>query len=778
MLYSFLSSFLHSPWMLLGLGALAIPVIIHLLNRRRYDVVDWGAMQFLQISEVTRRRLMLEEVLLLLLRMALLAVLVLALAGPFFETSFLSRLAGSRPNRDVVLVFDGSASMAATDETGRRSPQDLAREWALAFLDALAPGDTVAVLQAKQQVVPVVATLSRDLKAVRQRIKDLPAPAGGCDWPGALKRAHQVLADSKRSEREIIVLGDGQRFGWADPDTLFRWELLAGELGANRPEAGDDPPRPRLWAVNLAPDRAAGVPNWALAPLAGNRPGVPVEREVTFRTDLLLTGQAAYAPPHRLRLEVDGKPVRDLPAPQHPKIDNGKVPLSFPHRFAAPGSHLVSLILDADPPPEERKPGYVVRDRVPGDNRQDFAVEVLPAVPVLLIDGETSAAPSPYRATDFLRDALSPARDRTPAVRARVVPLKDFSPALLSAAPRPRVLVLHNVPRLEGPQQEALGRFLADGGGVLVTLGERVEADFYNEQLYRGGDGWLPARLDGIEGDEARPKDAARPDPASFTHPTLELFRKLVVGGLGEAYFPRWWKLSTPGQHAAGVPVGTLRTATARYPFLVERAVAAGRVLLCAVPLDNSWGTNLPDLPAFVPLAHELVYYLAGARSAEHNLRPGQPLRYRAQTREIDPSRYTLQPPGGAALPLSTRPGVPDTYPAQVRPLERGALLIYEDARETGVYRLQTPEGATVYYVVQPDARESDLTPCSEEDRARVAKLLPVQYENDRGFIIQTPPGSRRREDYWQYFLVGLIGLLALEVWLTRRMVRNQQLSS
>ena len=44
--------------MLLGLAGLAIPPIIHLLNRRRYDVVHWGAMQFLEISETTRRRLL------------------------------------------------------------------------------------------------------------------------------------------------------------------------------------------------------------------------------------------------------------------------------------------------------------------------------------------------------------------------------------------------------------------------------------------------------------------------------------------------------------------------------------------------------------------------------------------------------------------------------------------------------------------------------------------------------------------------------------------------
>src|SRR5436309_9564721 len=104
-----LSSFFLNPWMLAGLSAVLIPPLIHLLNRRRYQVVDWGAMQFLQVGEVTRRRLMLEEVLLMLLRMGLLAALVFALAGPFLYTTLGAHL-GTRPNRDVVLVFDGSYS--------------------------------------------------------------------------------------------------------------------------------------------------------------------------------------------------------------------------------------------------------------------------------------------------------------------------------------------------------------------------------------------------------------------------------------------------------------------------------------------------------------------------------------------------------------------------------------------------------------------------------------------------------------------------------------------
>src|SRR5437762_3844972 len=154
--------------MLFGLAGISIPVIIHLLNRKRFQVVDWGAMQFLQISETTRRRLLIEEMLLLLLRMGLIGILVLGLAGMWIDFNAVvqrihswggpnlnaSKFKLTRGNRDVVLVFDGSYSMTYSDK-GAPSAHEAAKEWATAFVQDLDANDTVAILQAKQQVVPV-----------------------------------------------------------------------------------------------------------------------------------------------------------------------------------------------------------------------------------------------------------------------------------------------------------------------------------------------------------------------------------------------------------------------------------------------------------------------------------------------------------------------------------------------------------------------------------------------------------------------------------------------
>ncbi len=766
------------PGLLLGLLAAAIPPLIHLLSRRRYQVVDWGAMQFLQISQTTRRRLLLEEILLMLLRVLAIAVMVLGMASPVLQVPGLAQVAG-RGHRDVVLLFDGSASM--DERTTGKSAQEQAREWANAFLDTLSAGDGVCVLDARQQVVPVVAGLTHDLQDVRAKIAHLPEPHGGCDWPQAVQAAHKVLAGSQRPERDIIILSDNQRYSWADDNSLLRWELLATEL------RGEPGVRPHVWVVNVAPQRPADPPNWTLAPVRASRAVASVGQLVTFRTALVLRGQKEYRPPHRLRLEVDGSPVSDLPAPRSADLgDKGQVPLSFSHRFTAAGSHLVSVIVEPDPPVEERPPDYRIKDQLPGDNRQDFAVEVLPALPVLLADGDERPAPK-RRGTDFLRDALAPARDRNPVVLARVVPVQEFDAALLAGdlgkepGSRARVLVLSNVARLTAAQQEAVTQFLTAGGGVLVTLGDRVDAAHYNDQLFRAGQGWLPARLEEQAGDESDLGHAPAPLPSSFFHPALELFREVKVGGLGETRFPRWWRLTVPGRTSPAVPVALL---TNNDPLLVERpypgAVAhatpgAGRVLLSAVPLDNSWRTNLPDLPAFAPLAHELIYYLAGARSAESNLQPGQPLHYRPD-REDSLAGLMLQPPEGEAKPLvqDANPDA-DVYPVRVLRQPQGPLLVYEHTRETGVYQLKAPDHRTIYYVVQPDPRESDLTPCDDRDREKVARLLPtLKYENDRDKLTTALVAGSQWQPLWEVFLGGVIAFLCAEVFLTRRIARNR----
>ena len=142
--------------MLVGLAGAALPVIIHLLNRRRIPVMDWGAMQFLEPGRRARRRIRLAELLLMAARMSLLAIVALAMARPFWAQRAAAQTpagAGSElagPPRDTVLVLDVSDSMAR-DNSGT-PPLARATAWARTFVKGCRPGDSIALLLAGDRV--------------------------------------------------------------------------------------------------------------------------------------------------------------------------------------------------------------------------------------------------------------------------------------------------------------------------------------------------------------------------------------------------------------------------------------------------------------------------------------------------------------------------------------------------------------------------------------------------------------------------------------------------
>jgi len=180
---------------------------------------------------------------------------------------------------------------------------------------------------------------------------------------------------------------------------------------------------------------------------------------------------------------------------------------------------------------------------------------------------------------------------------------------------------------------------------------------------------------------------------------------------------------------------------------------------LVTVPLDNSWRTNFHTLPDFVRFAHEMTYYLAGARSAERNLAPGQPIVFSPRPTERA-AAVTVQPPEGSA---------------KVVPVKQWPL-VFDATRDPGAYKLTTSGGRTYFFAVRSDPQESVLTPNSEDDRKNVSEIVkglqyivhPNDIESKKG------EGPQTRELWWLLLLL-VLALLAGEVWYTRKLAQRGQ---
>jgi hypothetical protein len=478
------------------------------------------------------------------------------------------------------------------------------------------------------------------------------------------------------------------------------------------------------------------LPRWTLEPLKTSRALAVVNHPLTVRSELRRLG-AGDLPAPAVRLEIDGQPSGTIEMTATTGSASAR-PLELRRTFDKTGAHLITLRL-------------IAADQTELD-RQDLVLEVVPSLPVLVIDGDERSGPRRH-GVEFLREALAPARDPTPSVVVRVVPTTNFVPAMLTrdlAGPGtpPHVLVLADVPRLTTVQSTAVEQFLEAGGGVLVALGDRADDRYYASELFRDGRGWLPAAV----GPAAGPGDPAKaPSPMTGTlqHPALEMFRNPGPGTLADARMPRWRTLTLSGNSSAAA-IARLK---GDIPLLVESTHGAGRVIASAVPLDDSNRANLVELPAFAPLVHELVAYLGSARSGESTVAAGQPVRWELPKSAPDDGWKVIQPEGAAK-----------TITADQR------RLTIADSGEPGVYTLTNVNWPTRYFVVAADPKERDLTPLDEADRERLGRYLPgLRWITEPAeALAPTNAAALPTELNWLAF-GGVIALLCVELWMTRR---------
>jgi hypothetical protein len=729
-----------APAMLWGLLGVAIPVVIHLLNRRRVTTVDWGAMQFLELGRRARRRFELTELMLMAARMLLLALVALAVARPFWQPRAAQADAvgrgggGGGERRDVVLILDGSESMDR--KAGGTTPRALALPWARRFVAALAPGDTVAVLVAKDRVRPLVEPPSADRAKVEAALKDAPASRGSSDLPTALAEAFRILEKTRNPGRDVVILTDGQRLPWR-PGEPARWALLR-DLQKRMPVP------PRIWAITFHAGARAEGADGSVGPLEVSRPLASPNMPVAVRTTVANAGPGPLT--RTAELLVDGLPVPGSAQVVGPVPAGGKVPLSLRATIAAPGSHLLAVRL---------APGD---DPLPGNDEAERPIEVAAALPVLLVDGEPGLEPLSNE-TDFLRAALAPGGDDTPQVRTIVVKAADFRPESLDGQ---RVVVLANVERLGPSQASAVAEFLGAGGGVLVAPGDRCDAEFYNDVLFQGGAGWLPAALGEWKGEPGRRQAVAHPSPRSFVGPALAPFGQGEAPPLAEADLFAY-RVLRPATRAPGAAV-TARLDTGD-PWVVERPARKGRVAVLAGPVDAEGGT-LPVNPDFVPWAHELVFHLAAA-SGTPTARPGEPI-----VLDLDPA----PPEGVTTLPVRR----PDGSKGRAEVVRSGgkARMRIDDTGEPGIYRVALPDppGGSAYAAVAGDGRESDPEPLAPAEAAKLAEGWPLSIESDpdrlTGRLLASGRGDRH--PIWRGLVFAALAGLCLEVWMTRRLVRSR----
>lgn len=662
--------------LLLGALGISIPIIIHLLNRRSTRVVDWGAMNFLLDSLAIRnRKIQLEEALLMATRCLLVGLLALALARPFIppgstipwllvlpllllgivglgvavvlhdEPKWRRWIAGislllllfcvalilfekylnlSRftpgARQDIALIIDGSTSMTVDIEGTTNFER--AVEEARTIVKRAPRGHAFSLILGGPSPSGKILDPTTDRAELEAALDDLAPLDGAMTSYQALTLASLSLSRGDNPAKQIVVLTDEQNVGW-EIGKSGRWNFL-------RDAFKNLPSEPQIMLRKMPlPDY---IRNVAVTDISLSRDIVGVDRPVEITVMAENTGNEAVTPGALVLTLDDGREYRDESLGQLKPGERQSA--KFIHQFSDSGAHSLTFTLE-------------VEDDIASDNVGYYAANVAEVLKVLIVDGRPSGHVLD-RASTFAAIAMAPsALTLDPTLEANRASVTDeesddfnmeYDPTLdpIRFLVEPTVVdapsinsipdfedfdtvVLSDVPRLPSESADSIAEFVQQGGGLLVSAGGKIQPDFYNDWQLDDDTPFLPAKLS-EELRVALNDDFFTPSAQTLTHPALEKIADAAKSDFTSTVIQTYRKQQIPDTLANESSVGArLNNGD---PLLVSRKVGKGNVVMLGTPIDLSGG-NLVTRQAFLPLLHELIYYLANPAAYELNLEPG-----------------------------------------------------------------------------------------------------------------------------------------------------------
>lgn len=708
--------------LLAGAAAFLIPLMIHLLNRRRIVVVKWGAMHLLQeVIKQKKRRVQIEQWLLLLMRIALPIILALCLARPVM--SALRSLPGFGKT-SLVVVLDDSFSMRAAGSSG--SPQEQAKAALQRMIDGLPRGSDVQIIQASGSAKPLFDTSTSALEVIPKALTESASLGGPVNANDALQAASAALSKAQNGARELVVMSDFQQADWkafAEGGSLPALDALMKQE-----------PKPTLTLFRLNNDLTENLSVAALdlsAQVAAE--GQPVGVRVRIKNHGKRLWQDIA-----LHLEADGVRLRTtrITVP-----GEGEVTTSFTSSFDKIGDHSLGVRLEGDSFAE--------------DNAAQAVVSVRHQINVLLIDGKPGREPL-SGAADFVEIALSPHMAAATKMKDLVITTKVEENRLRNEDFKNKeVVVMANVQRLQGNRLSETEKFVKEGGALLVFGGPECDLFWYERDFHRNGQGLFPASVKGL-GHSSDADNPARILMQRFTHPAAIYFNDARGGRLQDAEIRDWMTLDPKLEDTK-----TIFTLDRGAPLFVEKAYGRGRVIACATTANPEW-TNLPLQMVFVPLVQRMVSYLSTPTTNSASQLIGSALQVGLPQGKGD-EVFTLTDPAGKASDITARKEA------------NGVVVATPPVREPGLYDLRAKgasDESAHKYAVNVNPAESDLKPLPPAEVQKLAARYEAGFAETFDAYQRLDRTRRHGSEVWQAFLLALLLLLFGEVLLQQKISR------
>ncbi len=653
--------------LLFGAAAFSIPLIIHLLNRSKFQTIDWGAMIFLEdAAKVNSRRLRWQTWLLLLLRCLIPIVLAICMARPMLKSYFFPNgfIPSSGDQTASVLIIDNSISMqASANDSDQKTLNTLAKQsldvanqlvartgsntrWSISTWD-----DTNKDTQ---------FGFSRDQNIIKERTNKIDSQSGSFPLLDQISSALDTLAKSPDPSQRVIVLSDFQTNDIRAFDSPGLATLRAKiERLPIKPVIALMPIGNRAAGQQLSsePKQYVAPENLSIAIDRNTQSLVGVKQAWELRARIKNHSPTAVVNVPIL-IQVDGRSLTtrriDLPGDAESQL---AVTLEFPSH----GSHVVTASIEHD-------------EAVSSDNRASWAVLAVGAIPTLLVSDDFSddqqgprnnrGVEKSWSDSDYLTAALgySPRKRNTSNKKDGLFSVTRLASSQCSLAElkRHKLLLLANVSELSRESSQYLGTWIAQGGTLIAFPGEETKINWYNNLLEptteslavsskatgdsaSSGQHLFPYAYEKKLNEVEENQSGVSIRREVYSHPSVRFLNDPRWSSV-DSLNVRKWLVMTPHKLSTSM---TLRTSSTRFiavdsdskalasrdaiatedmskpsnnelnshqvlsltsgdPFLAIKQLGLGSVIQCATSAGDQW-SNWPMRPVYLPMIQQLL---------------------------------------------------------------------------------------------------------------------------------------------------------------------------
>jgi Mg-chelatase subunit ChlD len=704
-------SFLE-PLFLAGLLAAAIPIVVHMINRRKATRQEFPALRLLMESNKKEASsIKLRQWLLLALRVLLIAALALALAKPYFLSEE-GVTASERLPTAVVLVVDDSASMQ------HEGWWESAEERFDDQMDALRPWDEAALITTSTTDGPVTRFSSGHQK-LRDAFSKLEPTDASTDLSEALVAASDLLSSSQLPSKRIVVISDFARGGFpTSPSVEAKIPYDVRQVSV-REDSERVPANLSVTAVDYEQEHSGKGGTWNITATVRNF-GAEDQKGV------------------ELRLNVDGEDIAgglvDIPAQKSSTH-------TFRHRFEGSGVRHAYVELAGD-------------DSLAIDDRFYFVVDLKERIRVLLVNGEPQSVPYNDELF-FLVRALNPGGSTESTIIPEMTTADGLSERELSEFD---VVLLANVTSVGQANASKLEQFVDGGGGLFLTMGDQIDTTAWNQAM----SGLLPKPLRGMKrlaerDDPDAPVKITRLGGGNRDHPVFRIF-DLPGGSALQSVQVFSYMLLEPSQTTEAREILAY---VDNAPALIERKVGEGRVMMLTTTIDREW-TDLPVRTAFLPLVRRSMQYLARRATSAGKERSTVDERTTLDVSGLVDERAIIRGPQETRLVLEPAEGTVGFSPEHV-----GFYEVWADSDDVSDEDTKPRSRLDALgFAVNVDSDESKLDPLG--DNALDPWIAPEDGEEGEGDGAEIPT-NERRVNIWPPILFAITMMLLLESLLGSR---------